>query len=50
MDYMHEAELDEGEITIDVDRKDVQVHGVGIPMETRFTFLDVGDIKMGRRI
>ncbi|ATU08130.1 hydantoinase/oxoprolinase N-terminal domain-containing protein [Methanohalophilus portucalensis] len=49
MEYMHEAELDEGEITIDVDRKDVQVHGVGIPMETRFTFLGVGDIKMEKK-
>ncbi|MHC1576402.1 MAG: hydantoinase/oxoprolinase N-terminal domain-containing protein [Methanosarcinaceae archaeon] len=45
LEYMHDAELDGGDIRIDVSRKDITINEGGIPIETRLIFLGTVDIR-----
>ncbi|MDW7733060.1 MAG: hydantoinase/oxoprolinase family protein [Methanolobus sp.] len=42
LDYMSASGLDENEVKIDINKKDILVHDVGIPVETRLVFLGIG--------
>lgn len=43
LDYMADSGLDGNDITIDMKRKDIHVQDVGVPLETRLSFLGIGE-------
>jgi N-methylhydantoinase A/oxoprolinase/acetone carboxylase beta subunit len=43
LDYMAESGLDKNDVMIDMKRKDIRVQNVGVPIETRLSFLGIGE-------
>lgn len=43
--YMADSGLDENEVKIDISKKDILVHDVGIPVETKLVFLGIGETR-----
>ncbi|WP_406655950.1 hydantoinase/oxoprolinase family protein [Methanolobus sp. ZRKC2] len=45
LEYMSNSGLDENEVKIDISKKDIHVHDVGLPLETRLVFLGIGEAR-----
>ncbi|MCD4806007.1 MAG: hydantoinase/oxoprolinase family protein [Methanococcoides sp.] len=45
MQYMKDAQLDDGEINIDVSKREINPMNTGIPLETRYAFLGIAELK-----
>ncbi|WP_135611562.1 hydantoinase/oxoprolinase family protein [Methanococcoides sp. AM1] len=45
MDYMRDAELDDGDINIEVNKKVINPLDTGVPLETKYAFLGIAELK-----
>ncbi|NYT19013.1 MAG: hydantoinase/oxoprolinase family protein, partial [Methanosarcinales archaeon] len=45
MEYMRDAELDDGEINIEVTKKVINPLNTGVPLETKYAFLGIAELK-----
>ncbi len=45
MEYMRDAELDDGDIKIEVTKRSINPQNTGVPLETRYAFLGIAELK-----
>ncbi|WP_305065326.1 hydantoinase/oxoprolinase family protein [Methanococcoides sp.] len=45
MQYMKDAQLDDGEINIEVSKREINPMNTGIPLETKYAFLGIAELK-----
>jgi hypothetical protein len=44
MQYMKDAQLDDGDIKIEVSKREINPMNTGIPLETRYAFLGIAEL------